>query len=446
MMNSMSPQRGNQNFNRLNTLNLRLTFAVYFFGVCERASCWFKRSLSVFKRLEVESVVRLSAQRFDRLITLNLRLTLQAWILSVFECVLCWFKRSLSVFKRLETALFESVLGFCAQRFDRLITLNLRLTVTVCLLLSGVVFQAVGVAEDIRVFSDLSGRQLEARILKYTETEVEVRRVSDGRRFTLVLDTLSSEDRVYLRNTYSNSLVKDVEEGDGLSPGAVITLDFPELGAMAKGKPAQCQLSVPKNYDPRRPVPLLVWFSGGAGSHTVGSAKGVVDFDTFLVLTLPYPNGRFPRLAVNAGDGEINTFWEFQKPMLERVIELVPNISETVRIAGGSSSGGHLVGSALDQRWRGFCDYFTGYVLHEGGHCPDMKYKGARSSHRILVVYGENSTAKEWQKYFMEQFDQARGRIDYIEVPGAGHGLNGAGKQRIRAWIEKTFEGELNKL
>lgn len=32
------------------------------------------------------------------------------------------------------------------------------------------------------------------------------------------------------------------------------------------------------------------------------------------------------------------------------MIEIVPNISEEVRIVGGTSSGAHLVGSALDQK------------------------------------------------------------------------------------------------
>ena len=177
---------------------------------------------------------------------------------------------------------------------------------------------------------------------------------------------------------------------------------------MAKGKSGQCQLRVPKNYDPIRPRPLLVWFSGDPRSHVAKGASGLVDFDEFLVLALPYPNGRLPRLAVEAGAGEINAFWEFQKPMLERVIAMVPNISEEVRIAGGCSSGRHLVGSALDQKWRGFCDYFTSFVLHEGGYSPEMEFSGTRSSHRILVIYGENSVAREWQDYFMECIDLAR--------------------------------------
>jgi hypothetical protein len=351
------------------------------------------------------------SMNIDRLITLKLRLTFRG---SAFV----WFKRNLSVVKRFEHVSALALL--CIYGLPH------------------------AVAADVYEFTDRSGRKLEAIIVKYKETEVDVRRTSDSRSVTLSLDDLIDADHRYLKETYADVAGETPRQTDVLTPGQVITLDFPELGEMAKGKPAQCQLSVPKNYDSSRPVPLLVWFSGGSGSFEVKSAQGIVNFDDFLVVALPYPKGQLPRLAVDAGGDAINTFWEFQRAMLERVIELVPNISKEVRIAGGSSSGGHLVGSALDQKWKGFCDYFTGFILHEGGHCPEMKFSGTRSSHRILVIYGENSVAREWQQYFMEHFDQVRGHIEYIEVPKAGHGLNGDGKKRIRSWIEDTFGKDLS--
>jgi hypothetical protein len=402
---------------RLSTLNERLNLNAH-------ASCWFKRDLSVIKRLETafdRSVLWFGALNLDRRVK-RLRLTRQALKalksrLTLGAHTSCWFKRNLSVVKRFKNA---SALAL--------------------LFVSGL---QSAVALDVYEFTDLSGRKLEAIIVKFNETEVDVQRVSDRRSFTLALEDLSEADQRYLKETYSDVAGETPRPADVLTPGQILTLDFPELGEMAKGKPAQCQLSVPKNYDPMRPVPLLVWFSEGSGSSAAKGAQGLVDYDQFLVLALPYPDGRLPRLAVNAGEDEINAFWDFQRPMLQRVIEMVPNISEEVRIAAGSSSGGHLVGSALDQKWKGFCDYFTGFILHEGGHCPDMKFTGTRSSHRILVIYGESSTAREWQEYFMECFKKARGRIDYIEVPKAGHGINGEGKALIRGWIQDNFGKDL---
>jgi len=86
------------NLDRLNTLNLRLTLARRF-GF---AACWFKRPLSVFKRsgflrMSGAEFAAMKTMNFDRLTTLNLRLTLQ----DVFSAP-CRFKRPLSVFKRWE--------------------------------------------------------------------------------------------------------------------------------------------------------------------------------------------------------------------------------------------------------------------------------------------------------------------------------------------------------
>lgn len=300
----------------------------------------------------------------------------------------------------------------------------------------------LAVSAETYIFTDQNGRKLEAIIHDYDSKEVAVERVSDGRRFRIKLDTLSAKDVQYLKEHYTDASEAQQDDADGLKPGEVLTLDFPELGKMAKGKPAQCQVSVPKNYDPRQPVPLLVWFSGGKGSHMVKKAQGIVDFDEFLVVALPYPNGRLPRLAVEEGEDAINAYWDFLQPMLEGVIERVPNISEDIRIAGGTSSGGHLVGSALDQKWRGFCDYFTGFILHEGGTSPDMEFSGTRSRHRILVIYGEKSVARKWQDYFNKRFEDARGRTSFIEVSEAGHGLNAAGKKLIRDWVQETFNSK----
>lgn len=221
--------------------------------------------------------------------------------------------------------------------------------------------------------------------------------------------------------------------GTELVPGSVITLDFPELGNMAKEEPARCEVRIPENYTESKRFPIFVWFSGGRGNCDVNSASALVDFDQFIVVAVPYPDGRLPRLGVR--DGGIEDFWAFQFPMLERVKALIPNISETVRIAGGLSSGGHLLGSAIDLDWPGFTDYFTAYVLHEGGYAPHMTYTGISEATKVLLSYGGKSKSKKWQVSFMSKFRAAHEQTTYIEIPEAGHGLTDDGKQVIYEWI-----------
>jgi hypothetical protein len=296
-------------------------------------------------------------------------------------------------------------------------------------------FQPVFAVDEPYQLTDKLGRPLNAFILEYTDSNVRLRRVSDRQVFTIDLDQLSDADQLYLKEHFADS--KADADQTLLVPGETLLLDFPELESMAKGQPAQCEVSIPKNYSPSRAVPLFVWYSGGAGSHLTKGARGLVDFDKFVVVALPYPAGQLPRLAVDGGT--IDAFWGYQKPMLDRVIELIPNLSKKVRIVGGSSSGAHMVGSGLDCKWKGFADYFTAYVLHEGGHCPDMMFMGARTSHRILIVYGAASSARGWQDYFMARIDQCRGLITYREIENAKHGLNGHGKEAIHRWIDEQI-------
>ena len=108
---------------RLRTLNFRLNF-------CDRASCWFKRRLSVVKRFKNAGALVLPLGSYwgdcwlDRLRTLNFRL-------NFCDRASCWFKRRLSVVKRFKNAgalVFR--LGSCRSDcwVDRLSTLKSRLT------------------------------------------------------------------------------------------------------------------------------------------------------------------------------------------------------------------------------------------------------------------------------------------------------------------------------
>lgn len=240
---------------------------------------------------------------------------------------------------------------------------------------------------------------------------------------------------LHLSSFAGSSIISDAEAAPAveLVPGEVITLDFAELGNMANEAPARCEVRIPENYTESGRFPIFVWFSGGAGSFRVQAARDMVDFDKFIVVALPYPDGRLPRLGVR--DGGIEDFWEFQYPMLQRVKAMIPNISEDVRIAAGLSSGGHLLGSAIDLNWPGFTDYFTAFALHEGGYAPHMTYTGISEATKVLITYGGKSKVKAWQSSFMAKFRAAHERTTYIEIPEAGHGLNDDGRKAIYQWI-----------
>lgn len=226
-----------------------------------------------------------------------------------------------------------------------------------------------------------------------------------------------------------------VLRGADLAPGSILTFNFPELGEMHDKLPAACEVSIPKNYDPMKPVPLLVWFGGGKGSHQVGGARGLVDFDRFVVVALPYPNGKLPRLAAQ-DKGPVDAHWTFQRAMLNRVVERVPNIDPRLRLVAGTSSGGHLIAYGIDRGWPGFADFFNVFILHEGGAQPfTHRFPGAKGK-RLLVVYGEETDSLTWRTWFNWQVEKSGAEATIIGIPGAGHGLNEDGRRVIRTWTD----------
>lgn len=305
----------------------------------------------------------------------------------------------------------------------------LLLTLSFCPPLSGA---------ETHTFTDTQGREIVAEVLSYDGTLVKLRR-NDGRVFTFEKSLLSPADQDYLTALQKSLAAKAAGLPATIDPrvqaGKNIILEFPELPKMHDGQTAACEIHIPKNFSYPKPVPLLVWFGGGSGSHRVDGAKGLVDFDEFVVVALPYPNGKFPRIAVN--DGDIDRHWKFQRTMLEKVIALIPNLDRKIRIVGGTSSGAHNTGSGLDQRWSGFTDYFNAFVLHEGGSSPSNQFQGAKGK-LVYVLWGEKSTAREWQEWFNPHIERSGAKLTIESLPEAGHGLTGEGRALIRKWIESV--------
>lgn len=216
--------------------------------------------------------------------------------------------------------------------------------------------------------------------------------------------------------------------------GEVLTLRFLELGPMHDGLPAACEVSVPKSYDRDRPAPLLVWFGGGRGSHSVGGATGLADFDRFVVVALPYPEGRNPRVA--AEELRVEEHWDYHRVMLERVHAILPNLDPRLRVAAGTSNGAHYLAYGLDQRWPGFGDAFTAFVLHEGGAAPLSSAISGAKGRMVLVAWGTRSESLWWREWFNDRIAVVGADLTLAPIPGAGHGLNDDGRKVIREWID----------
>lgn len=197
---------------------------------------------------------------------------------------------------------------------------------------------------------------------------------------------------------------------------------------------ARCELRLPENYRPEVPSPLLVWLSPGEGSYRVRDIPKIVDFKSFAVVALPYPNTVVPRLAIM--NRTIDEYWKFQKPMMEKIKAILPNTSVTNRIVAGFSSGSHVIGSGLDGNWRGFADYFTTFVLHEGGLSKQMLFPGVQPSHKVLISFGDKNSDNRFYWTLIERMRRTRGKVNVISIPDTGHELNKSSISTIRTWLQ----------
>ena len=225
---------------------------------------------------------------------------------------------------------------------------------------------------------------------------------------------------------------------DTVRAGSVIRLQVPYF-LSEDGIHRSFEVRVPEAYQKDKPLPLLVWFSPGGGSDSVGAMPPIVNFQKFLVVAIPYPGNKLPRLAIKAGEKQINAFWEYEKPMLAYLQERFPNISQHIRIAAGFSSGAHLIGSGIDMDWQGFTDFFTTFVLHEGGYAPKMHYDGMRIDHKVLVSYGTKPGYRSYGAVVAREMKRHGLRPTIIKLPHTTHAMTQESIDAIREWIEETL-------
>ncbi len=230
---------------------------------------------------------------------------------------------------------------------------------------------------------------------------------------------------------HNNNQVEISSDTSQLTPGKTLRLEIPQ-SSTNDNKKRVFEVRIPENYSSDKKVPLLVWFGPGGGSNRIRSIPPIVDKSKFLLLALPYPENQLPRLAIKAGT--IDSFWDYEKPMLEYVKEIFPNIDPNTKIAAGFSSGSHLVGSGLDRDWSGFTNFFTAYVLHEGGGSPNMKFKGVKSTHKILVTYGLKNNS--YGKVVVREMKRSGVVPDVVKLPNTGHEMSQESIHAIRQWID----------
>lgn len=231
--------------------------------------------------------------------------------------------------------------------------------------------------------------------------------------------------------SHNDAQVETLNDISQLAPGKTLRLEVPQF-LVDDNKQRVFEVRIPETYTPDKNMPLLVWFSPGGGSNSISSIPPIVDKTKFLLVALPYPDNQLPRLAIEANT--IDSFWDYERPMLEYTRTMIPNIDPKTKIAAGFSSGAHLVGSGLDQDWIGFTNFFTVYIMHEGGGSPNNTYKGANSTHKLLVTYGLQNNS--YGQVVVLNMKKSGIVPNVIKLPHTGHAMSQESIDAIRQWID----------
>lgn len=164
----------------------------------------------------------------------------------------------------------------------------------------------------------------------------------------------------------------------GLAPGSSFPVTFrdmpPTFHALYVKKDFKTQMTVllPRNYDPSRKHPLLVYLNGGDGGNgdALGVARGITGQQDFVCVNMPLFKAVKPwtpgfGYVMIEPDGKY--MWPFFKTMLDKVEALVPNLDPAHRVLGGSSNGAHATAALIDASDGEVTRLFSAFLFVEGG-------------------------------------------------------------------------------
>lgn len=289
-----------------------------------------------------------------------------------------------------------------------------------------------------REFTDAKGRKIQAEIVSVKGEEVTIRR-DDGKDYTLAINVFSPADQAVIRAWKPGATMPEAAPpvDTEVKPGATLTLEFPELPKDRKDQTAACTLRIPADYDPAKPCGLVVWLGGSDGGNQPNGS--FVPEGPFVLAGLPYPMG-----ANNPGQatmvGEYDKVWEFQRAMLDRIHQKIPNLKKEWSVIGGFSNGGHSIDGMLRVRDKAgaLADYFGAFVIADGGGgyaSEDGSYPSLEGKH-AYVCWGETSPNAANSQSVAKDFKGRRAETVASEMAATGHQFAAFEQEKVKEWLK----------
>jgi predicted peptidase len=228
-----------------------------------------------------------------------------------------------------------------------------------------------------------------------------------------------------------------------LIPGRTFTLQFADMPPTfaelvePNGVKAQMAVYLPKNYDPNRLHPLLVFLNGGDGGRgaNLGVARGVTEGNDFICVSPPLFHKAAPgtpgyNYIIYQEDG--NYMWPFFKRMMAELERAVPNIDPDHRIIGGFSNGAHATAALLDESGGEIARRFSAVLFVEGGGKLE-KYELLKGKPFLMV--SSNAKSRPRAQQICDAAKDAGAEASLIFEDVGKHDFPVAAYPAVRQWL-----------
>jgi predicted peptidase len=198
-------------------------------------------------------------------------------------------------------------------------------------------------------------------------------------------------------------------------------------------------IALPKNYDPTRKHPLLVFLQGGDGSaaRQANVARAVTEEQDFVCVSLPYFRKTMEKPDIKLLDEDFKFEWPLYKTMLARLDQLVPNIDPQKRVIGGFSNGGHTTAGMIDNIGDEFTGYFSAYLFVEGG--SKLRHFDRIKGKPLLILYG-GARGRDWDGIVGQPAREAGVQVTMHKMENVGHDFPAKEYPVVRQWLRELVK------
>jgi predicted esterase len=232
-----------------------------------------------------------------------------------------------------------------------------------------------------------------------------------------------------------------------LKPGQTFSVRFSEMPPTfaevldKKGIPPTMTVFLPRNYEPERKHPLLIFLGGGGGSRGQNPtvARKLTEETDFVCVDLPLfkekldppaPGNGTARLILQADDCKY--MWSYFKVMLATLEKMVPNLDPAHRVLGGFSNGAHATAGLIDQSEGAMARQFSAFFFAEGG--GRLEHYDLLKGKPFLMLYGSDKSAGRAKEIYTSALE-AGAKATLHEMKNVGHGFPESQYPVVRAWL-----------